>query len=211
MTHKSQYRKDLKINPRNSIVLASKSPYKKELIKKLNQPFIAVKPEYKEERNCPCSGGEYAEYLAEMKARSLLPKYEKSMILSSDQVLMVGESIFNKPGSFENAFRQLRIMANQTCVFYTGLAIYLPLERYFIKTYVTCEVVFRNLTDEQIRSYLKIDRPFNCAGSFMIEKAGVLLFQEIVTGDFFSLIGFPLLTFNKIISYYPHYDFLSLD
>ncbi len=177
------------------IILASRSPYKAELLQRLRLEFKSLDPIYVEEHDLALEPVEKARYLAEQKVRSLLGDYPRSFIIGSDQLLYCDGELLKKPGSREKAIEQLKSMrrAKRVC-FYTGIALYTPLlERVFSKT-VLCRVYLRkNLTDEELENYVDLDQPYNCAGAFKIESLGIILMSRIVTHDYTSLIGLPLI------------------
>lgn len=118
---------------------------------------------------------------------------EVSHIIGSDQVLALGDLILGKPLTYDNARTQLKALSGQTAIFYTGLCV--TSRQGETKTSVDqIEVDFRTLSERQIDRYLTLEQPFDCAGSFKSEQAGIMLCHRISGKDPNALIGLPLIS-----------------
>lgn len=176
------------------IILASTSPYRKQLMSQLRLPFTAVAPDYEEVFDPSVAPALLVRHLALGKAQSLAERYPDALIVGSDQVFVdQRDRPVGKAGNLQAAFQQLKQMSGRTHCFFTGLAL-LDTHNGFMQTdYATFSVTFRTLTDERIYRYLQAEQPFDCAGSFKIEGLGIALMQRMEGEDYNSLIGLPLI------------------
>ncbi|MBF0218432.1 MAG: septum formation inhibitor Maf [Gammaproteobacteria bacterium] len=175
------------------LVLASTSPFRREILTKLGLPFTSVAPNV-DETSLP---GEAAEQLvarlAEAKARAVAASHPNALIIGSDQVAVCQGEIVGKPGDFERARQQLQRLSGEVICFYTGLALCHSALSHCQVEVVPFKVHFRNLSNAQIERYLHTEKPFNCAGSFMSEGLGITLFSRLEGDDPNTLIGLPLI------------------
>jgi septum formation protein len=180
------------------IVLASTSPYRRNLLEQLQVPFIAAAPEFEEQIEPAIDPSLLVRHLALGKAQSLARRYSDALIIGSDQVFTDQQGCsLGKPGSQEKAFRQLQKMVGGTHKFYTGLALVDSRSGSVLTDYATFSVTFRQLTDQQLWNYLLREQPYDCAGSFKIEGLGIALMEKMEGEDYNALIGLPLI---KLIS-----------
>ncbi len=176
------------------LVLASTSPYRRDLLKQLQLPFVAAAPDYVEELDSHLSPALLVRHLALGKAQSLCERYPDALIIGSDQIFVDQRGqAHGKPGSFEKAFQQLKQMVGRQHIFYTGLAVLDSRTGTQQSDYATFAVTLRTLTDQQIINYLQREKPYDCAGSFKIEGLGIALMEKMAGEDFNSLIGLPLI------------------
>jgi len=183
-----------------SIVLASTSPYRRQLLAQLEVSFTTAAPLYVENLDQGVSPELLVKHLAWHKAESLRKHYPDALIIGSDQVFVDPRNrILGKPGTFDRAVAQLRAMAGRSHTFYTGVAVFDSLSGEAAVDYSTYTVTLRDLSDEQIRSYLRRERPFDCAGSFKIEGLGIALMERMEGDDYTSLIGLPLIKLTGML------------
>ena len=176
------------------IVLASTSPYRRQLLKQLELPFVTVAPPYLEEIDPNVAPQLLVRHLALGKAQSLAAQYPDALIIGSDQVFVdQRKRPMGKPGNIKAAFQQLKQMAGKTHCFYTGLALFDSRKAAVQTDFATFSVTFRSLDDQQISSYLQREKPFDCAGSFKIEGLGIALMEKMEGEDYNALIGLPLI------------------
>ncbi|MCW3150265.1 Maf family nucleotide pyrophosphatase [Stutzerimonas stutzeri] len=175
------------------LLLASSSQYRQELLSRLHLPFDSCAPDI-DETPLP---GEHAEHmarrLAESKARALAEKHPNHLIIGSDQVAALGDTILGKPHTFERAKQQLTAASGSAVRFHTGLAL---LDSSSGRIQVDCipfTVYFRQLDEDRIERYLRIEQPYDCAGSFKAEGLGICLFRTTEGEDITSLVGLPLI------------------
>ena len=181
------------------LILASTSPYRRALLEKLGVEFICAAPDTDETPKDEESATDLVQRLAQEKAHSLSEKFPNHFIIGSDQVCVIDGKIVGKPGSIENAHQQLRAASGKVITFYTGLCV---LNSHTMQKEIICEpfhVHFRRLTDDEINTYIKLEMPLYCAGSFMCEGAGILLFSQLEGRDPNALVGLPLIALNEIL------------
>ncbi len=182
-------------------ILASTSKYRQALLKRLCIPFTCESPEVDETPYPQEAGDKLALRLALAKANAIANTHsgEHCYIIGSDQVAVVNDLPVGKPGNFENAFKQLRQASGQSITFYTGLVVINCLTGKTFSLLEPFTVKFRSLSDTQIANYLKIEMPYDCAGSFKCEGLGIALFEAMEGRDPNSLIGLPLIGFLELL------------
>ncbi len=175
------------------LILASSSPYRRELLQRLRLPFECASPDIDESPLPGESAEQLVKRLAESKARALSQHYPDHLIIGSDQAAVNGSQILGKPHTIERATEQLKAASGKSVSFLTGLCL---LNSQSGRSQVDCvpfTVHFRDLDDARIRRYLEAEQPFDCAGSFKAEGLGVSLFRSTEGEDATSLIGLPLI------------------
>jgi septum formation protein len=180
------------------IVLASTSPYRQQLLRQLQLPFIIAAPDFIEEIDLSVAPALLVCHLALGKAQSLAERYPDALIIGSDQIFVDqrGRPI-GKAENMQAAFQQLKQMTGRTHCFFTGLALLDSHSGKIQTDYATFSVSLRELTDNQIYNYLQREQPFDCAGSFKIEGLGIALMEKLEGEDYNTLIGLPLI---KLVS-----------
>ena len=177
-----------------ALLLASSSPYRRELLERLQLPFTWQSPSIDESRREGEAAIDLVKRLAEEKARTLATDHPDHLIIGSDQVAVLGSGeILGKPHDLPRAQQQLRAASGSSVTFLTGLAL---LNTCTGRCQVDCvpfTVHFRPLSDEQILRYLQREQPFDCAGSFKSEDLGISLLRSTEGEDATSLIGLPLI------------------
>ena len=181
------------------VVLASTSRYRRALLERLGFPFECADPRTDE---APLKGeatGATALRLAQAKARAATPKFPDALIIGSDQVASCDGRRLDKPGTHDNAVRQLTALSGKTAVFETAVAL-LDAKSGKVRTrLVPCRVTFRPLSSKLIEEYLKKEKPDDCAGSAKAEGLGIALIARIDTEDPTSLIGLPLIALTELL------------
>ena len=181
------------------IVLASTSPFRRELLGKLGLPFDTDSPDIDETARAEETPEQLVARLAEEKARAVAQRHPDSLIIGSDQVAVIDGKIIGKPGDHEKAMAQLRSASGKTVRFLTGLCLYNSANDHKQLVVEPFDVVFRTLSDSQIDNYLKAEQPYNCAGSFKSEGLGIALFERLQGEDPNSLIGLPLIRLIRML------------
>ena len=175
------------------LLLASSSPYRRQLLQQLRLPFEHASPNIDETPIPDESPRDYVERLAQSKATALVDTYPRHWIIGSDQTCVVNGQIVGKPGNRERAIAQLQACAGEAVDFYTGLALYRPDDGRCFSLVEPFTVQFRALSTEEIEHYVDLEQPFDCAGSFKVEGLGIHLFESLEGRDYNSLIGLPLI------------------
>jgi len=181
------------------IVLASTSPFRRELLARLQLPFEAVAPDTDETPLADEHPVATAERLSEAKARAVASRYPSALIIGSDQVAYCGEIRYGKPGTRENAITQLRSMSGKAVVFHTGLCLLNSTSGRIHLRGVPTEVRFRELSDTEIRRYLEKEDSLNCAGSARSEGLGISLLEYMRGDDPNALVGLPLIALADML------------
>lgn len=186
-----------------TLVLASTSPYRLQLMRQLELSFHVDSPRYKEQMDPTVSAELLVKHQALQKARSLAEKYADALIIGSDQVFVdARHRVLGKPGSTEKAIEQLMEMQGRKHTFYTGLAVYDSASGESMAEFETFSVFMRKLTEAQIKHYVSKENPVDCAGSFKIEGLGIALMEKMSGNDYTSLIGLPLILLVNMLSHF---------
>ena len=185
--------------PPGGLVLASTSPYRRELLGRLGLPFTTARPEVDES---PLAGEDpevLVRRLAEAKARAVAPVHPDALVIGSDQVAVLDGNVVGKPGAPDAAADQLRRASGRAVRFLTGLCL-LDTARDVAEVVVEPFTVhFRALDEGQIARYIERERPFDCAGSFKSEGLGIALFERLEGDDPSALVGLPLIRLVSLL------------
>ncbi len=183
-----------------TLILASSSPYRLELMKRLDIPFKAVAPMFEEVIERGVAPELLVKHFAYHKARSLREEYPDALIIGSDQIFVNWRGdLIGKPHTFSAARKQLGEMSGQKNIFYTGLSLYDSSKDEALTDFAVTEVTFRSLSGEEIDVYLRKEKPFDCAGSFKIEGLGIALMERVREDDPTALIGLPLIKLTHML------------
>lgn len=175
------------------LILASSSPYRKELLERLAIPFECISPDIDESQRDNEPPEAYVQRLAIEKAAKIGSGNSASLIIGSDQCSVNNKQILGKPKDRDHAIEQLKAASGTTVEFITGVCVTHPesdWQRQWVESFY---VDFRELTIEEIERYLDIEKPFNCAGSFKSERLGASLCSAMRGNDPTALIGLPLI------------------
>jgi septum formation protein len=173
------------------IILASTSPYRRELLSRLGLPFEAAAPSAEEHTREGETPAAMAARLALAKAQSI--SASDALVIGSDQVPSLQGRVLRKPGTHEAALRQLEACQGRTVTFFTAAVVLDTATDRWQEHVDRTDVVFAQLTPEALERYLRIEQPYDCAGSFKAEGLGVALFERIDSHDPTALIGLPLI------------------
>ncbi len=182
------------------IVLASTSPFRRELLSRLAIPFEIVSPEVEESALPGETPEAMVQRLSEAKARAGAAQFPRALVIGSDQVAVLDGEVLGKPGDHERARVQLQKLSGRTVSFLTGLCLYNAASDTAETRLVPFRVRFRTLDEARIERYLHREQPYNCAGSFKSEGLGITLFKAMEGDDPTSLIGLPLITLTSLLA-----------
>ncbi len=186
--------------PPSRLILASSSTYRAKLLARLGIDFEKQPPDIDETPENHETGGDLALRLAKIKAtHGQTAPQDDPLIIGSDQVAVCEGLLMGKPGSPENAERQLIQCAGKRVQFFTGLALWRPRQNALQTKVVTTEVAMRALTRAEIARYVVRDQPLDCAGSFKWESLGISLFTKISGPDPTALEGLPLIALSEML------------
>ena len=181
------------------IILASTSRYRKQLLERLHIPFEQRAPDVDETAHPDESPEALTSRLSEAKARAVAVQCPDGLIIGSDQVATLDGAIIGKPGSHERAAEQLRRASGREVKFLTGLSLFNAAANRAHTEVVPFSVVFRPLTEARIQRYLRLDTPYDCAGSFKAEGLGPMLFEKMAGDDPTALMGLPLIRLIRLL------------
>jgi len=181
------------------LVLGSTSRYRRELLQRLQIPFDVAAPDVDETPLPGETPRALAERLALAKAHAVARAFPQAVVIGSDQVADLNGLSLGKPGNHERAVIQLRQMRGQTVVFQTAVAVVCLESGFEQSRLASVQVTFRDLTDDAIENYLRIEQPYDCAGSAKSEGLGIALLESIVSDDPTALIGLPLIRTCQMI------------
>jgi septum formation protein len=187
--------------PAPFLVLGSSSPYRRELLSRLGLPFDVITPDIDETAHAGEAPETTAMRLALEKARAISLRAPGKLIIGSDQVATLDGAQIGKPGNHANALRQLQTMRGRRVIFHTALCLWdsrdaepvIQLEN--IQTFVD----FRDLPDAELDAYLRIEQPYDCAGSAKNEGLGIAILERIESNDPTALTGLPLIALTGML------------
>ncbi len=175
------------------LVLASTSPYRRDLLARLGLPFEVANPQTDESPLPGETPEALAMRLSEAKARAVAAHFPDALIIGSDQVATAEGIIFGKPGSHERAVAQLQALSGKTVNFFTGLCLLNTRSDQADIRGIPMLVSFRQLSLREIENYLRREPAYNCAGSAKSEGLGIALLSRIQGDDPNALVGLPLI------------------
>jgi septum formation protein len=175
------------------LVLASTSPYRRQLLERFGIRFTVAAPDVDE---TPLPGEtpiDLANRLARAKAEVIAHRHPASVIIGSDQVALFGREVIGKPGNPERCIEQLKMLSGHRLAFHTAVNV-IQSDTGSNQSHLDITTVhFRKLTSDEIERYVARERPVNCAGGFKAEALGITLFDRIESQDPTALIGLPLI------------------
>lgn len=185
------------------LILASSSPYRKKLLSRLHIPFETIAPDVNETPLPTESPEQTAIRLAKEKAFSITSRVPDALVIGSDQVATLDGEQIGKPGTHEKALSQLRKMRGRKVVFHTALCLWdgrspptvgqVQVEN--VRTFVS----FRDLSDHELEAYLRIEQPYDCAGSAKNEGLGIAIIESIESNDPTALTGLPMIALCSML------------
>jgi len=190
------------------LILASTSPFRKQLLDRLGLPFEVMDPGIDELRHEGESASQSVERLSQDKALAVSQllsvhagqhKCESTLIIGSDQLCVIGDCVVGKPHTIDNARRQLQQASGHGVEFVTGISVLHSATKTLLSRVIHNRVCFKELSLKQIDAYLQKERPLGCAGSFKSEGLGIALFQRIEGDDPNALIGLPLIALCDLL------------
>ena len=184
------------------IILASTSEYKAAALRKLKIDFEQIDPNINEALRDGEHPREACQRLALSKARTVAENNPGAVIIGADQIGISNQNILSKTGDKERAVAQILSMNGELCHFFTAIAVAKHNGASGIRTELLCDITkvqLRQLNDREIQTYVELDNPISCAGSFKAESLGIALFEKIETTDPSALIGLPLIGVTTLL------------
>ena len=186
--------------PSPRLILGSTSPYRRELLTRLGLPFDVASPEVDERPLPDETPSQTALRLATLKARAVAKRCpDDAVVIGSDQVADLNGMILGKPGDHARAKAQLQAMRGQTVRFHTAVCVKRAAAGFEQTQVSTVSVRFRALSDEAIDTYLRLEQPYDCAGSAKCEGLGIVLLERIDSDDPTALVGLPLIVTTGLL------------
>lgn len=187
------------MSTRPTLILASTSRYRRELLERLRLPFELRSPDVDE---TPLPGerpAALAQRLALAKAQAVAKAFPDAVVIGSDQVADLDGEPIGKPGTHARAVAQLRAMRGRSVVFQTAVAVVRASTGYVGTALAPVTVRFRALGDAEIEHYLRTEQPYDCAGSAKCETLGIALLDAIESDDPTALVGLPLIRTSALL------------
>ena len=189
------------------LILASGSAYRRELLLRLHLPFDLIAPDIDESALTNESPEQTAMRLAEQKAVAISRIHPDCVIIGSDQVATLEGEQIGKPGTHEKALKQLQKMRGKSVIFHTALCL---IDNRLNKSSKSMDyatqienvqtlVSFRELSDDELDAYLRIEQPYDCAGSAKNEGLGITIIEKIISNDPTALTGLPLISLTSML------------
>lgn len=186
-------------NSQQTLILASSSPYRKEILQKLRIPFECISPEVDETPLAQEKAVDTALRLAQAKAKKVAESQPNALIIGCDQVATLNGMAIGKPITHEKAVAQLMMLSGQEVSFNSALCLYDASKQDMQVTNVPYLVKFKQLNAAQIERYLLLDQPYQCAGSAKSESLGIALMEYMRGDDPNALVGLPLIALIKML------------
>ena len=183
------------------IILASSSPFRRELLSRLHLEFDSSSPDIDESTMESETASELVRRLAKEKANAVAENLVDVIVIGSDQVAAFDNEIIGKPGNLENAIEQLKMVSGKQVTFHTGLCVIHSNSALIQTEEVKFVVEFRVLSEDKILRYLDKEPAFNCAGSFKSEGLGISLLNRMIGDDPTALIGLPLIRLTQMLEH----------
>jgi len=187
------------MTPLPPLILGSTSRYRRELLERLRLPFTVVALAVDE---APLPGeapAALAQRLALAKARAVAELHPQAVVIGSDQVADLDGQTLGKPGGHDRALAQLQQLSGRRAVFHTAVAVVRADASFEEVTLVSVTVQFRSLGSDEIERYLRLEEPYDCAGSARSEGLGIALLEAIHSDDPTALVGLPLIRTSRLL------------
>ena len=173
------------------LILASQSPRRKYLLEQAGLTFTVIPSNIDEDTIHVSDPKSRVRILAELKATDIGDKHPASWVIGADTIVFIENTVLEKPASMDDARKMLKQLSNQTHQVFTGYSICCRETNHLFSDFVQTDVVFKNLTDEEIEWYVHTDEPFDKAGAYAIQGLGTFLVKRI-NGSYTNVVGLPV-------------------
>ncbi len=180
------------------MILASKSARRRYLLKQAGLAFSVIPSGFDESSVPVTHPDKYVKVLAESKAIDISDKYPESWVIGADTVVVIGGQILGKPVSRSDAREMLKRLSGQTHLVLTGYCICCKAKNRFFSETIKTEVLFKNLTDDEVEWYIRTKEPFDKAGAYAIQGLGTFLVKSI-NGSYTNVVGLPVCEVLEIL------------
>jgi septum formation protein len=182
-----------------AIILASSSSYRKLLLERLKLNFTVLSHSIDESPLQDESPAVLVSRLAKEKTHGVSSAHPQALVIGSDQLAVFEGRIIGKPGSVDKAVEQLQLFSGNCVRFHTAVAVNCSESGFFSRSTIDTDVYFRELDDTEIRRYVAMDNPIDCAGGFKSEASGSGLLNRMVSDDPSAIIGLPLIRLSAML------------
>lgn len=179
------------------LILASSSPYRQDMLKRLGLAFSAIPPQVDETPLPDETPAGLALRLSRAKAAAVAHRHPGALVIGSDQVASLDGSPIGKPGDHAAAVIQLRRLSGRSVEFNSGLCVTDGQRELTENVITTCR--FRTLGDDEIQHYLDYEQPYDTAGSAKAEGLGIALMDAMHSDDPTAIIGLPLISLSRML------------
>ena len=180
------------------LVLASRSPRRRQLLKTLGINFIAAESGFHEIDHADGTPGQHVQDNALGKARAIAARYKNALIIGADTVVVYRQRVLGKPKNMAEAIEYLQLLQGKTHAVYTGLGIIDTKENITVVDFEKTLVTMRSLNEKEIRAYLSRIKPLDKAGAYAIQGAGAVIVEKI-SGCYYNVVGFPLAKLEEML------------
>ena len=180
------------------IILASKSPRRKDILEKINLKFKIIESKYIETKKSTAQD-KYCIEMAYKKALDVAKNYNNSLVIGADTIVSYKNKILGKPKDLKEAYKYLKLLSNKSHYVYTGVSLLVVSKNINLSFYEKTKVSFLKLNDKDINYYIDNFKPIDKAGAYGIQDAGSIMVKKI-NGCFYNVVGFPLSKFYKLAS-----------
>ena len=190
---------------RPALILGSSSPYRRELLSRLRIPFEVATPDIDETPLADERPAATALRLSRLKAEAIAARHAGALVIGSDQVCTLDDQQIVKPGTHAKALAQLQLMRGRTVTFHSALCLLDGRTGEAQVADIQTRATFRDLSDAELDAYLRLETPYDCAGSAKVEGLGIMLLERVESDDPTALIGLPLIALTGMLRHvgYP--------
>jgi septum formation protein len=181
-----------------TIVLASTSPRRRELLEKIGLVFKVEPSDYPEDLVSHLKPEELVINISQNKARAVAAKYPDAIIIAADTIGVIGRRVVGKPHTATEAIAMLKLLSGRSHLVITGLSVMDSKSDKIVSRSVQTRVYFRKLADSEVRHYVATGEPLDKAGAYAIQGLGSLLVEKI-NGDYYNVMGLPLNVLSQIL------------
>ncbi len=174
-----------------TIILASASPRRKELLEKIGLKFTVDPSDCAEDNNAGLEPHELVRQISVSKANAVAARHQDVIIIAADTIGMIGDKIMGKPHTEKEAAKMLREISGKTHLVVTGFTVLDTITKQQITRTVDTTVYIKQLTGEEIAAYVKTGEPLDKAGAYAIQGKGAVIVDKI-EGDYYNVMGLPL-------------------
>lgn len=180
------------IQTKYPIYLASKSPRRRDMLKMMDIKFHILNVEHYEEINSSKTPISNVKRIALEKCKKAGLVKNDGIIISADTIVVVDSEIIGKPKNKSDAKSILEQLSGKSHNVYTGFAIENKVNNKIINHYSKTQVFFKNLTNKEIRDYIKTGSPMDKAGAYGIQDDFGAVFVQKIIGCYYNVLGFPV-------------------